>query len=166
MDWRNSQLKVLRQSHPITPDQQACYFQKTILPSYSEVRPKQILFSYLENQKLVGYGGLVHIAWEDRRAEVSFLVDPVRASDIQIYELDFSNYLHMIQEIAFEHLGFNRIFTETYDIRPQHIRILEMCGFELEGRLRAHVWIDGNPVDSLLHGCLNLKTFISMQNKI
>ncbi len=156
MHWRNAQLKVLRQREPLTAEQQERYFQTVIAPSYAEKQPRQILFTYLHGQELIGYGGLVHIAWEDRRAEVSFLVDPERAADPSVYAQDFSLYLSLIQKTAFQHLGFTRLFTETYDIRSHHISILESSGFQLEGRLKAHVWIDGQPVDSLMHGCIHL----------
>jgi RimJ/RimL family protein N-acetyltransferase len=158
MRWRNAQLKVLRQKEALTPEQQERYYQGVIAPSYAEKQPRQILFSYLHGQELIGYGGLVHIAWEDRCAEVSFLVAPERAAVPSVYERDFSLYLSLLQETAFQHLGFTRLFTETYDIRPHHIRILESSGFQLEGRMKAHVWIDGQPVDSLIHGCVQLTT--------
>ena len=156
MHWRNSQLSLLRQHEPLTPEQQESYYQQVIAPSYAEKQPRQILFSYLHEQELIGYGGLVHISWKDRRAEVSFLVAPERAADPIVYEQDFSLYLALIKIIAFQHLGFTRLCGETYDIRPHHTKILEANGFQLEGRLRAHVWIDGKPVDSLMHGCVHL----------
>lgn len=156
MHWRNAQLKVLRQREFLTHEQQERYFQGVILPSYCEEQPRQILFSYLHGQEFIGYGGLVHIAWEDHRAEVSFLVAPERAAEPDVYQQDFSLYLSLVREAAFHHLGLTRLFTETYDIRPQHIKILEASGFRLEGRLKAHVWIDGQPVDSLIHGCVHL----------
>jgi RimJ/RimL family protein N-acetyltransferase len=156
MHWRNAQLNVLRQKEPLTPEQQERYYQGVLVPSYAEKQPRQILFSYLQGQELIGYGGLVHIAWEDRRAEVSFLLDPDRTKDPRVYAQDFALYLSLIKETAFKHLGFTRIFTETYDIRPHHISILESNGFHFEGRLNSHVWIDGQPVDSLMHGCVHL----------
>ena len=156
MQWRNAQLKVLRQREPLTPEKQERYYQGVILPSYAEKKPSQILFSYLHKEELIGYGGLVHIAWEDRRAEVSFLVAPERVADSFIYSQDFSFYLSLIKQVAFQHLGFTRLFTETYDIRPHHISILESSGFRLEGRLKAHVWIEDQPVDSFMHGCVHL----------
>jgi hypothetical protein len=47
------------------------------------------------------------------------------------------------------------LFTETYDIRPLHISIIESAGFLREGVMHHHVRIDGHPVDSLIHGCLH-----------
>ena len=156
MHWRNVQHKVLRQRGSLTTEQQESYYQQVIAPSFLEKEPKQILFSYLRREELIGYGGLVHSAWEDRRAEVSFLVAPDRAEDAFMYSQDFSLYLSLIKETAFQHLGLTRLFTETYDIRPLHICILESSGFIPEGRLKAHAWIDAQPVDSLIHGCVHL----------
>jgi len=156
MQWRNAQLKVLRQREPLSVEQQERYYEEVIAPSFAQKEPKQILFSYLHREELIGYGGLVHIAWEDRRAEVSFLAAPERAENASTYSQDFAIYLSLIKNAAFRHLGFTRLFTETYDIRPLHVSILESGGFLPEGRLKAHVWIDGQPVDSLMHGCVHL----------
>lgn len=153
--WRNSQLKVLRQREPLTPEQQERYYQTVILPSYAEPHPRQILFSYLLGETMLGYGGLVHMAWEDRRAELSFLLNPDRVALPDIYRDDFAEFLRLIKVVAFQHLQLMRLFTETYDVRPLHVQVLEASGFEMEGRLRANVWIDGRAVDSLMHGCLN-----------
>jgi RimJ/RimL family protein N-acetyltransferase len=155
MHWRNAQIDVLRQKAALTAEQQQLYWQRVILPTFDQAQPSQLLFSYLHQGQLIGYGGLVHLSWEDRRAEVSFLVNPTRAADAEIYAADFSAWLQLMQRVAFEHLSFQRLFTETYDIRPQHVSLLESNGFVLEGRLRRHVIIDGQPVDSLMHGCLS-----------
>lgn len=153
MHWRNSQLDVLRQTELLTLEKQIGYFEKHIWPTFIEKEPKQILFGLYYQNEFIGYGGLVHIAWIDKRAEISFLVNPGRL-DNATYKLDMSNYLSLIKEIAFTVLGFNRLYTETYDIRPLHISILESLGFILEGRMKEHVIINGKCVDSLIHGCL------------
>ena len=38
-------------------------------------QPYQILFSFLKNNEFIGYGGLVHINWEEKKAEISFLLN-------------------------------------------------------------------------------------------
>jgi RimJ/RimL family protein N-acetyltransferase len=153
--WRNAQMNVLRQTTPISAEAQEAYFAETIWPSLSESRPANILLAFLENGSLIGYGGLVHIAWGDRRAEVSFLLTPKLAGDEPVYGARFAAFLGLIRELAFQGLGLHRLFTETYAFRTAHIAVLEQAGFRLEGRMRDHVVIDGQPIDSLLHGCLN-----------
>ncbi|MDO7853447.1 GNAT family N-acetyltransferase [Hymenobacter convexus] len=153
--WRNAQLEVLRQAAPLTVEQQDAYFQRVVMPLFEQEQPGQLLFSLLHRGELVAYGGLVHISWADLRAEVSFLVAPERAADAVIYRQDFRAHLRLLGKVAFEELKFNRLFTETYDIRPAHVAILEESGFRLEGRLRQHIQLaPGTFADSLMHGQL------------
>lgn len=153
--WRNAQLEVLRQAEPLSAEQQDGYFQRVVLPLFEQEKPGQLLFSLLHHGELVAYGGLVHISWSDARAEVSFLVDPTRAADAATYRQDFRVHLRLLGQVAFEGLKFNRLFTETYDIRPAHVALLEEAGFRLEGRLRQHVQLTpGTFADSLMHGQL------------
>jgi RimJ/RimL family protein N-acetyltransferase len=152
--WRNSQLDILRQSAPISPAQQQEYFERNIWPTMSEAHPRNILLAFRRNGDLVGYGGLVHIAWEHLRAEVSFLVETRLAQAPDSYAMLFSRFLRLLKEIAFEDLGLGRVFAETYAFRAAHIAVLESEGFRREGNLRGHVIVDGARVDSMLHGCL------------
>lgn len=153
MHWRNAQMNILRQSRPITTEEQLSYYEHHIRPCFTTPRPQMVLFSYLLNRRCIGYGGFVHIDWGNRRAEVSFLLDPARTTDEDTYARDFSLFLQLIKKIAFHELKFQKLVTETYDCRPLHIYILEHAGFTLEGRLKKHVMIDGKPVDSLMHAC-------------
>jgi RimJ/RimL family protein N-acetyltransferase len=152
--WRNAQLDVLRQTMPISQQQQVDYYTKHIWPSMSELMPANIVVSYLCEGIPIGYGGLVHIAWQDLRAEVSFLLASERTTDAAIYSEDFRRFLGLIKQLAFDRLNFHRLFTETYSIRQLHIATLEQSGFILEGVMREHVRIGGLPVDSIIHGCL------------
>jgi RimJ/RimL family protein N-acetyltransferase len=153
--WRNAQLQVLRQAEPLSAEQQDAYFQRVVLPLFEQEQPGQLLFSLLHHDELVAYGGLVHISWLDGRAEVSFLADPARAAEPATYRNDFLAHLRLLGQAAFEGLKFNRLFTETYDIRPAHVAILEEAGFQLEGRLRQHVRLAPDTfADSLMHGQL------------
>jgi RimJ/RimL family protein N-acetyltransferase len=153
--WRNAQLDVLRQAEPLTSQQQDTYFQRVVMPLFEQEHPGQLLFSLLHHNTLIAYGGLVHISWPDNRAEVSFLTDPARVTDPAQYRLDFLTYLQLLSRVAFEGLQLNRLVTETYDIRPAHIAIMEEAGFRLEGRLRQHIRLStGHFADSLMHGLL------------
>lgn len=153
-DWRNAQLAVLRQKQPLTEAEQHRYFTTVVWPSFEEEKPKQLLFSLLRDTTGIGYGGIVHISWEDRRGEVSFLLNPARVAEAGVYRQDFLAFLYLIKQAAYVGLGLNRLFTETFDIRPLHISILEEAGFRLEGRMKQHRIVDGAFVDSLLHGHL------------
>lgn len=152
--WRNEQIDLLRQKVVLTDQDQAEYYRSRVVPGFTELKPEMVLFSFLEHDRCIGYGGLVHIDWENKRAEVSFLLQTQRVRDSEQYRTEFSTFLHLMKEVAFTELPLNRIFTETYDIRPGHVSVLEQNGFVLEGRLRQHVFIRGRFVDSLIHGCV------------
>jgi hypothetical protein len=91
--WRNAQLPYLRQSHPIEFDEQVKYYRDNIWPTMELERPSNILMSYFEEAQLIGYGGLVHISWEHKRAEVSFLLDPDRMLTESVFLSDLIFFL-------------------------------------------------------------------------
>ena len=75
MKWRNEQMFHLRQAEPLTKALQDNYFKNVVSKLFDQEKPSQILFSFLENGKCIGYGGLVHINWIDKNAEISFLMN-------------------------------------------------------------------------------------------
>lgn len=152
--WRNAQMDVLRQSRIISQSEQMGYFNKHIWPEMHLQHPKNILLSFFYKKDLIGYGGLVHISWENKRAEISFLLNTVDATNPNIYEQHFLIYLQLIQKISFIDLNLKRLFTETYANRLHHIQILEKSGMKLEGLLRGHNIINNDFVDSFVHGIL------------
>ena len=152
--WRNAQLKFLRQTQPLSAQQQQQYYEHRIWPSMALAQPDQILMSYLDNEQLIGYGGLVHIHWQHQRAEVSLLLDPVRKTTAINHQQDMIIFFRLIQQLAFAVIGLNRLCTETYAIRTDVIAVYPEVNFQLEGVLREHVMIEGQGIDALIHGCL------------
>ena len=150
--WRNAQIDVLRQSRPITPEEQSAYYERAIWPDKASDQPSNILLALFRDEQLIGYGGLVHIVWDYARAEISFLLStqiaPSEEPDL------FAAWLRLMQRLAFDDLGLLRLTTETYAMRTSHIRLLEQAGFRREGVLREHVRVQGRPMDAVIHGCL------------
>ena len=153
--WRNAQIHVLRQAHPITPDEQALYFANHVWPKKKLAQPPKILLAIKEDGDLIGYGGLVHIKWDYQRAEISFLLAPERAADDDAGAPVFAEFLHMMENLAFSDLGLERLMTETYAQRTAFIAALDAHGFQREGRLRSHVRVAEQPIDAILHGLLS-----------
>lgn len=151
-EWRNAQIRYLRQKQKLSDHDQEKYWKEVLLPSFSLEKPEQVLYSFFKDEAFIGYGGLTHIDWQSKRAEVSFLMDPAR---VNTYQEDFKAFLVLLKDKAFKEIGLHRLFTETFDIRPLHVKVLEESGFRAEGRLKDHVQIEGNYVDSLIHGCVN-----------
>jgi RimJ/RimL family protein N-acetyltransferase len=155
--WRNTQMDILRQSAVLSPEDQARYWTSVIEPSFEQDTPRIVLLSFLKEGQLIGYGGLTNTDWQVKRTELSFLAATERTAEIapDVYAADFAAYLTLVKYIVFQRLGFHRLFTETYDIRPLHIQCLEAAGMRLEGRMKDHAWANGQYVDSLLHGLLS-----------
>ncbi len=155
--FRNEQMSVLRQRQPLGEEDQERWFGEVVLPTHAHPEPSFLLVSILdEGDAFIGYGGLTNIDWQQRCAEVSFLMSPRRAANTETYRRDLRSFLAWIQRWAFGELQLHRLFTETYEFRTEHIRILEEAGFVSEGRLRHHIVDPSDPsafVDSLLHGC-------------
>jgi len=155
MRWRNNQTFHLRQDVMLTKESQDIYYKEVVSNLFKESYPKQILFSYIHNNTCVGYGGLVNISWTNKNAEMSFVLDDKRINEKIKYEKEFTIFIKLILKLGFEEIKLNKIFTETYDLRPHHISILESNGFVIEGRMKEHIFIDGEYYDSLIHAYNN-----------
>jgi hypothetical protein len=150
--WRNQQMSILRQNKKITKKEQISYYKESIDPTFNQKNPKLILFSYLKNDVLIGYGGFVHIDWNLKKTEISFLAKTSRNKIKKTYVEDFNVFLKLIVSLGFKEIGFDKLVTETYSIRSTTIRILEENGFQLERLLHKHIFINNKYHDSLLHG--------------
>lgn len=154
MRWRNEQQAVLRQQEKLTLAHQQRWFTDVVEPSYHQTHPRSLQVMALNGNRRVSYGGLTNIEWVSRRAELSFLVATELTQSLDDYTAELRCFLDWTACFGFEELGFNRIFTETWEFRYEHIRILESYGFVPEGRLRHHVVKRGRTHDALVHGLL------------
>ena len=98
MEWRNQQMYHLRQDKFLTKEMQDDYFYKVISEIFDQQHPEQILFSYLKNSECIGYGGLVHINWIDKNAELSFIMK-TELEELE-FELHWKIFLKMINDIG------------------------------------------------------------------
>jgi RimJ/RimL family protein N-acetyltransferase len=152
MQWRNEQLYHLRQKEPLTKQSQDFYFQKTVSKLFLEENPDQLLFSFFENNVLVGYGGLVHINWTNSNAEISFVMNTQREKED--FELLWSNYLELLELIAFDEIKLHKIYTYAFDVRPILYPVFEKKGFEKEAVLKEHCYFEGGFIDVIIHSKL------------
>lgn len=155
MKWRNSQMEILRQNTKLTKTNQLNYYEDVIEPSFQQQFPGIMLFSYLQDNKCIGYGGLTNLDWNNRHAELSFLVNTTISKNKSLYEQAFDAFLHLIKHITFVEHNLHRLFTETYEYRSEHIKILERNGFVQEGKLKEHIRCNSKYYDSYLHGLIN-----------
>ena len=150
--WRNQQKRILRQIVDISAKEQIMYYQESIWKFLDDPTPGQILLAVHKNRQLVAYGGLVHISWENLRAEISFLTDTNIKPESLEYEYLFDSFLKIIEQIAKDKLNLHKLTLETYEIRKEHIKVIESAGYAREGSLADHKLIDGAWVNSILHG--------------
>ena len=155
--WRNQQMDVLRQSKPISKEEQIAYYKKHVWPEMKKNNPDKILLSLKFDGELQGYGGLVNISWENLRGEISFLLDTRIANTKKDYDELFPFFLLIIKNIAFHDLTLFRIYGELFAIRPKYAKAFENAGFTLEGVLRAQSRLNSKPINSLIYGILNEK---------
>ena len=153
LKWRNEQMYHLRQEKPLTIESQDLYYKNVVGKLFNQKYPDQILFSYLNNNECIGYGGLVHINWEDRNAEISFIIK----TELEMYEfeLHWNNFLTMINNVAFKDLNLMKIFTYAYDLRPKLYKVLNNCNYKIEAKLKNHKIIENKFIDVIIHSKLN-----------
>lgn len=152
MDWRNAQIYHLRQSVPLTTENQINYFKKTISNLFEQEKPNQLLFSYLQNDRCVGYGGLVHINWIDLHAEISFIMDTRLESDHFLE--NWSIYLGLIEKVAFQELRFHKLYVYAFDLRPHLYTVLELNDYFLDARLSDHCLFNDEFKDVVIYSKL------------
>ena len=136
MKWRNEQMYHLRQATALNKSDQDAYFEDVVAKLFDELKPNQLLFSYLDNDTCIGYGGLVHINWIDRNAEISFIMD-TKLENVQFQE-HWKRFTRILDRIAFDNIGLQKIFTYAFDLRPHLYLALESNGFKREATLKEH----------------------------
>ena len=130
MSWRNDQLYHLRQEKPLSVSDQEHYFNTVVSDLFTKSQPNQILFSFDKDSEFIAYGGLVHIDWITKSAEISFVMDTQLESS---FFVDFwTSFLILMEEVAFDELNFNKIFTYAFDVRPLLYEALKIRNFEEE----------------------------------
>lgn len=134
MEWRNEQIYHLRQKQPLTAEDQDFYFSNVVSKIFDADQPDQILFSFLENEVCVGYGGLVHINWKDKNAEISFIMDT--KLEKENFEKIWQVYLDLIEQVGFNDLKFTKIYTYAFNLRTNLFMVLETSGFKLDNSLK------------------------------
>lgn len=105
--WRNDAMETLRTPHLTTMAQQASWYEVEIAhPSESRTRYWGL---WLE-LTLVGYGGIEHIEWENRRGEISLLVGPEHRGKGYGREA-----VGLFLRQAFMHLNLEHVWGEVYN---------------------------------------------------
>lgn len=149
MKWRNEQIYHLRQEKPLTEEDQNWYFENVVSKLFDAEKPDQILFSFLENETCIGYGGLVHINWTDKNAEISFIMNTSLEQDH--FHENWSSYLELIETVAFNELRLHKLYVYAFDLRPHLYDVLIDNAYFLDARLKEHCNFNGKFIDVIIH---------------
>ena len=155
MQMRNEQIYHLRQNKLLTAQDQNNYFSNVVSKLFVDEQPNQILFSFLENGIFIGYGGLVHINWVDKNAEISFIMKTELENEY--FSKYWSIYLQLIEQVAFEELNLHKIFVYAFDLRPYLYDTLEENNFIKEAELKEHSYYNNQFINVVIHSKLNNK---------
>ena len=154
LKWRNEQIYHLRQEKLLTENDQENYFKNIVNKLFNQDKPSQLLFSFLKGETCIGYGGLVHVNWVDRNAEVSFIMNTELESEF--FSMHWKIFLGLIEQVAFKDLQLFKIFTYAFDLRPKLYSILEEESWLKEAVLKKHFCLHGNFKDIIIHSKFNL----------
>ena len=153
LKWRNEQIYHLRQDKPLHEEDQEIYFNTIVNPLFDQEYPSELLFSFMENDVCIGYGGLVHINWIDKNAEVSFIMNTELEQDC--FSKYWTVFLQLIEQVAFKELNLHKLCTYAFDLRPHLYKIIENAGFVKEARLKEQCLFNGEYKDVIMHGKFN-----------
>jgi RimJ/RimL family protein N-acetyltransferase len=149
MEWRNEQIFHLRQHKELTAEDQDEYFKNVISTLFYQNQPKQILFSFLKDNRCIGYGGLVHINWIDKNAEISFIMDTKLEN--KFFNINWLKFIKLIEDIGFNSLKFKKLYVYAFDVRPNLYKVLEKSFYFLEARLKSHCKINKTYKDVVIY---------------
>lgn len=149
MRWRNEQIYHLRQDKYLTEEDQDKYFKSIVANLFAQEKPNQILFSFLKGGELIGYGGLVHINWSDKNAEISFIMETSQ-ENVQ-FESNWTSFLKLIEDVAFKELLFHKVYIYAFDLRPHLYEVLNKNNFFKDAVLVDHCFFRGKFIDVVIH---------------
>lgn len=153
MQWRNEQIYHLRQAKPLTIEDQDAYFENVVAKLFDQEQPNQILFSFLEDGVCIGYGGLVHINWIDKNAEVSFIMDTRLESEY--FSFHWNNYLQLLNQVAFDSLNLHKTYVYAFDLRPHLYTALDEAHYFFDCRLKEHCFYNNEFKDVIIYSLIN-----------
>lgn len=105
------------------------------------------------DENVVGHVQLHSIDWQDRSAEVG--LGFARTSDRgRGYG---TSALQLITGYAFDYLGLHRLAANPVAFNNPAIRVLEKCGFQLEGRQRDSFFFGGSWHDRVSYSILDVE---------
>jgi len=109
----------------------------------------QFAITLKETGEVIGGSGIHSINWDHRRAEVGYLIR--RQDRNKGYATEV---VKALLDYAFNELKLNKISAKMYAVNEVSAKVVEKCGFKLEGTFRKELYKDGIYHDELRYGLL------------
>jgi RimJ/RimL family protein N-acetyltransferase len=77
------------------------------------------------------------------------------ALETDFFEFHWSNYLALIEKVAYENLKLHKIYTYAFDLRPHLYPVLTANNYRHEARLHEHGFFNDHFIDVLIHSKIN-----------
>ncbi len=116
---------------------------------YPEGMPESMEFTIYDNGEVIGQIALKSIRWFNRKAELSLFLKPA----FQGRRLG-GKLLESMMDYAFGELNLYRLEAEVLEYNEKAIKMVEMLGFTLEGKLRQAKYHKGKYFDIFRYGIL------------
>ena len=102
-----------------------------------------------ESGEVIGGAGLHSVNWDNRKAEVGYLIRKQDRGKGYATEA-----VRLLLEYAFKDLQLNKVGARMFAVNEASKKIVENCGFTLEGTFRKERYKDGIYYDELRYGML------------
>jgi RimJ/RimL family protein N-acetyltransferase len=127
---------------------------------YPKPMPESLDFTIYDDKEVIGQVSLKSIRWFNRKAELSLFLKP----EHQGKKLGLK-ILEAMMEHAFGKLNFYRLEAEVIEYNERALKLVEMLGFTMEGRLRQAKYSDGKYHDILRFGILKHEFDVSYKDR-
>ncbi len=138
--WRNNTLfrRNFREARELNMFNQESWFEKT----NKSANDFMFVFERLDNNELLGAGGLLYINWIIRSADFSFYIG---YKDLYIDDFGYANEAtNLLLNYGFNNLNLNKIWMELYEFDSKKISFFkEQFNFKIDGCLRDNCFEDG-----------------------
>jgi ribosomal-protein-alanine N-acetyltransferase len=141
--------RTLRIPYPYTESDAEQWIERVAEKTRSDGQPTSWAIRH-NNDNLIGGIGYERLSiGKSHRAEIGYwLAKPFWGRGIM------TAVVRRTCEIGFAQFGLTKIVAHTFASNAASARVLEKCGFQLEGYLRSHFMKDGAPIDARIYGLL------------
>jgi len=135
--------------HPYPKDGALKFVRKV---RYNIEKKKAYAFGIVlkETGTVIGVVELMALDWRDKNAEIGYWLGRKYWAEGLMTEA-----VRLILEFGFGNLKLHRIYAKLFKENTGSVRVLEKCGFKLEGRMREERYRYGKWHDALRYGILD-----------